>query len=333
MIPTAASSPRFSRRRALAVIAVAGAALVAGRPLRAAPMRWEWRGTAMGTEARLVLLHPDRDLVREAAWASAAEIARLEGEFSLFRADSAISRLNRSGLLDHPGHDFRRLIALALDFARRSDGAFDPTVQTLWELYADHFAGAPGAVPPPSEALANARAAVGWRRVDLAADRIALAPGTRLTLNGIAQGYITDRVADLLRGYGFEHVLIDLGEARALGGGPAGGPWPVGVAERSGEPALFRVPLENSALAVSAPAGTVFEPSGRWHHLFDPATGVPARSWRCVAVRAPDATTADALSTALAVAPPGRSHVIVRAHPAAAAWGVDANFIIHRIGG
>jgi thiamine biosynthesis lipoprotein len=331
--PADISPPRFSRRRALAVIAAAGAALLAGRPSRAAPARWEWRGTAMGTDARLVLFHPDQALAREAARACAAEIERLEAEFSLFRADSAINRLNRLGRLGLPGHDLRRLLAEALGFARRSEGAFDPTVQPLWELYAEHFARAPGAGPPPPEALAAARAAVGWRRVVLAADGIALAPGTRLTLNGIAQGYITDRVADLLRGLGFERVLIDLGEARALGAGPGGAPWPVGVAERSGDPAFFRVPLEDSALAVSAPAGTVFEPSGRWHHLFDPASGAPASSWRCVAVRAKDATTADALSTALAVAPPGRSLAIMRAHPAAEAWGVDARAVLHHIAG
>ncbi len=327
------SSRHLSRRRVLAVIAAAGAAMLAGRPTRAAPARWEWRGSAMGTDARIVLIHPDPALAREAARAAGAEIARLEVEFSLFRADSAICRLNRSGRLDHPSHDFRRLLAEALGFARKSDGAFDPTVQPLWELYAEHFARASDAGPPPPEALATAKAAVGWRRVVLVAGGIALAPETRLTLNGIAQGYVTDRVADLLRGLGFERVLIDLGEARALGAGPKEAPWQVGVAERNGDPAFFHMPLEDSALAVSAPAGTVFEPSGRWHHSFDPASGTPARSWRCVAVRAKDATTADALSTALAVAPPERGHAILRAHPAAEAWGVDTRDGLHRIGG
>ena len=237
MTPSIPFPHRFSRRRTLAVIAAAGATLLTGRLARAAPARWEWRGTAMGTDARLVLLHPDRAFAQDAALASAAEIARLEAEFSLFRADSALNRLNRLGRLDRPGHDLRRLLAESLDFARSTDGAFDPTVQPLWELYAEHFARAPGANPPPPEALAMAKSAIGWRRVALSAEGIALAAGTRLTFNGIAQGYITDRVADLLRASGFERVLIDLGEARALGAGPRGTPWPVGIAERSGEPA------------------------------------------------------------------------------------------------
>jgi thiamine biosynthesis lipoprotein len=333
MSRTADAPARLSRRRALAVLAAAGAALLTGRPARAAPPRWEWRGTAMGTDARLVLLHPDRAFAQEAATACADEIARLEAEFSLFRDDSALTRLNRLGCLDHPSHDLRRLLAEALAFARGTDGAFDPTVQPLWELYAGHFARTPGAIPPPPEAVAAATAAVGWRRVVLSAEKIALAPGTRLTLNGIAQGYITDRVADLLRGRGFERVLIDLGETRALGAGPENAPWPVGIAERSGDPALFRMPLEDRALAVSAPAGTVFEPSGRWHHLLDPATGAPASFWRLVAVRAADATTADALSTALAASPPERGRTILGAHPEAEAWAMDGKAALRRIGG
>ncbi len=323
MTPIADPPARFSRRRALAVLAAASATLLAGRPARAAPARWEWRGHAMGADARLILLHPDPSVAREAASACAAEIARLEAEFSLFRADSALSRLNRLGYFDRPGHDLLRLLAEALDFARRTDGAFDPTVQPLWELYAGHFARGPGAGPPPREAIAAATAVVGWRRVAVSAEKITLAPGTRLTLNGIAQGYITDRVADVLRALGFGNVLIDLGEARALGAGPEDAPWSVGIAERSGDPALLRMPMENCALAVSAPAGTVFEPSGRWHHLFDPATGMPASPWRLVAVRTTDATTADALSTALAVSPPERSRMILRAHPGAKAWGIN----------
>ncbi len=58
MTRSAVFPPRFSRRRALVVIASAGVALLAGRSARAAPARWEWRGTAMGADARLVLLHP-----------------------------------------------------------------------------------------------------------------------------------------------------------------------------------------------------------------------------------------------------------------------------------
>ena len=70
-----------------------------------------------------------------------------------------------------------------------------------------------------------ARATVDWRRIVLAADAIRLGHGQRITLNGLAQGYVTDRIADLLRARGFAHVLVDLGEQRALGPRRPGVPW------------------------------------------------------------------------------------------------------------
>ncbi|MBM3565720.1 MAG: FAD:protein FMN transferase [Alphaproteobacteria bacterium] len=272
-------------------------------------------------------MHPDRELAARAFAAAEAEIERLENEFSLFRVDSALARLNRSGRLDHPGLDMRRLLAEALRFAAITGGTFDPTVQPLWDLHAAHFARDPGDARGPSpEAIAAARLTVGWRRIGLSESAVTLPPGTRMTLNGIAQGYITDRVAELLRGLGFARVLLDLGEARGLGG-----PWTAEAREFSSGPIPFRLPLNDSALAVSAPGGTVFEPSGRWHHLFDPATGRPARSWRAVAVRAADATTADALSTALAVAAEEKAAAIVRAAGGTEAWLMDENKNIHHI--
>ncbi len=318
---------RTSRRRALQIIAAsAAAALSPGLGLAARPARWEWSGTALGAEANIILLHPDAGLVREAFATAQNEIARLENEFSLFRIDSALSRLNRVGWLAHPSLDMRRLLDEALRVAAATDGAFDPTVQPLWELYAGHFARHPGdTVGPSPQAVAAARLSVGWRRVGVGAAEITLAPGTRLTLNGIAQGYITDRVADLLRGFGFERLLLDLGEARALGG-----PWSVAAREFGVDGDPFRLPLADCALAVSAPSGTVFEPSGRWHHLFDAQTGAPARSWRAVAVRAADATAADALSTALAAAPRDRATDIARAGGALEIWLMDDTGTINR---
>lgn len=327
------TGPILSRRRALGIIAATAATALWSPKARAAPpIRWQWTGTALGAEAKIILVHPDKALARAAFAAARNEIERLENEFSLFRAESALARLNREGRLAAPGIDMRRLLGEALRFADITGGAFDPTVQPLWELYAGHFARHPrDTLGPAPEAVAAARMTVGWRRVGLTAGAAVLAPGTRLTLNGIAQGYITDRVADLLRGFGFERLLLDLGEARAIGG-----PWSAQVREfeTNGEP--FRLPLAGAALAVSSAKGTVFDAAGRWHHLFDPRSGTPASSWSAVAVRADDATTADALSTALAVAPRENADTILGAAGTARpiqAWLMDDKGDIRRIPG
>jgi thiamine biosynthesis lipoprotein len=163
-------------------------------------------------------------------------------------------------------------------------------VQPLWAAWAE--AAAKGRTPDAAT-LAAARARTGWAGVRLDAGRIALAPGMALTLNGIAQGYVADRVAALLEAEGLGDILIDTGEFRALGGRPGGGAWPVRLAS-GGE-----VALASRALATSAPLGTTFDAAGRLGHILDPLTGHPAApAWREVTVTAPSAALADGLSTA-----------------------------------
>ncbi len=302
------------RRRAIRLIAAAGGlglAALAGRAFangKSAPLA-RWRGTALGAEASIALYHPDPEAARRMIADAVAEIRRLEGVFSLYRADSALSRLNRDGALDAPPMDLVELMAAAQGFAALTEGAFDPTVQPLWALYARHFA-RPNADPagPDPASVKAARALVDWRALEVESARIAFArPGMAATLNGIAQGYITDRVADMLRARGMAHVLLDLGEIRALGDHPDGRPWTVGIEDPFDRARIARrLDIADRAVASSAGAGTAFEPSGRIHHLFDPRTGRSANHFAGVTVVAATATQADALSTALFVMPPAR---------------------------
>jgi thiamine biosynthesis lipoprotein len=111
-------------------------------------------------------------------------------------------------------------------------------------------------------------------------------------------------VADLLRARGFGNILVELGEARALGRHPDGSPWQAGVADPGNPSAvLLQLPLEDQALATSGGYGTWFDPGHRHHHLFDPASGRSASYHLGVSVVAARAMVADALSTALAVLP------------------------------
>ena len=298
-----------SRRRFLTVVgALAGLSLAPPALARAAAASalHRWLGVALGAEARIVLHHPDGAAARRLIASCADEIARLERIFSLYRADSALSRLNRFGALEAPPFALVRLLDDCRRFARITGGAFDATVQPLWRLYADHFSreDADPSGPGPA-ALAQARALVDQRAVAVDPARASFArPGMAVTLNGIAQGFITDRVAALLRADGVERVLIDLGEVRALGRHPDGRPWRVGLRDprRPGRIAAA-VDLVDRAVATSAPAATRFDASGAHHHLFDPRTGRPARRALGVSVIAYDATTADALSTAFCVMP------------------------------
>jgi thiamine biosynthesis lipoprotein len=260
------------------------------------PVR-RWRGVAMGAGASLIFAHPDADrLIGRAT----AEIDRLEDIFSLYRANSALSRLNRDGRLETPPLELLSILSLSGAVHRRTGGAFDPTIQPLWALYAHRYAA--GAEPSDAE-IEEARARTGWSGVRFDSSAITFAhTGMALTLNGIAQGYVADRIADLLHAEGLEDVLVDMGEIRALGHNPDGAPWRIGLADENGRAAPARSQgLSGGAIATSAPLGTVFDASGRVGHIIDPRTGRPGGRWRQVSVMSPTAARADALSTAFAL--------------------------------
>ena len=128
-----------SRRRFLGILAGSAAALAAPEAHAAA---YRWRGRALGAEVSLTLAHPDRAAAEAAVEACLDEVERLEALFSLYHPDSALGRLNRTGLLEDPGHDMVRLLSQAQAIARLTGGAFDVTMQPLWRL---HAAGAPDA--------------------------------------------------------------------------------------------------------------------------------------------------------------------------------------------
>ena len=210
------------------------------------------------------MAHPDHAAARQAIAACRTEITRLERIFSLYRADSALSQLNRQGRLEAPPLELVELLAFSARVSAATGGAFDVTVQPLWDLYAGHFAD-PAADPagPDDAALAATLARVDWRAVEIDSARIGFRrPGMAVTLNGVAQGYITDRVADLLRGRGFENVLVELGEIRALGRHADSDPWRAGIANPNDPSAvLLELPLLDVALATSGGYGTWFDPA------------------------------------------------------------------------
>lgn len=276
--------PQLTRRRFLVISAALPG--LAALPARASTL-YRWRGLALGAEAEIYLDHPDAAEITSRA---AAEIARLEAIFSLFRADSALSQLNAAGRLDAPPFELLECLALSGRVHAATGGLFDPTVQPLWALYASRYSA--GTTPAPDD-LARTLAHVGWDGVSMDETAIRLRPGMALTLNGVAQGFIADRITALLRAEGLTDVLVNTGEFRALGGMPDGSPWPVHLTA-GGE-----IGLRDGALASSAALGTTFDQSGTVGHILNPKTGLSAAArWRLVSIGANSAAEADALSTA-----------------------------------
>jgi thiamine biosynthesis lipoprotein len=269
----------LTRRRFLVTASLAGLAAAVGYAAPAPEVIW--RGRVFGAEASIRLRSDAPERARSAIRAALGEIARVERAASLYRRDSELVRLNRTGVIVNPSTTLSGLLALCDALHAATEGAFDPSVQPLFTA----LAGGGDA--------ARALGRVGWQRVSLTGREVRLGRGMALTLNGIAQGWAADRVAEALAARGFDEVMIDTGELRALGGGAGrGAGWPVQLQGRT-------LQLADRALATSEPLGTVLDRAGRIGHILDPRQGAVLPRWRKLAVSAPDAAVADGLSTAL----------------------------------
>ena len=261
----------MKRRRFLHILAATalGPTLAAARDRR----------IALGAEAELTLYGPPGVTARARARAW-AELDRIEGIFSLYRPDSSLSRLNALGRLDAPPPELLDVLALSNRLHAVTDGRFDPTVQPLWLALAN------GTDPGPARRL------IGWDDVTVTDAAITLRPGQALTLNGIAQGFATDRVTQVLAEEGLTHALVNVGEHRALSG-----LFRLGV-EDPAFGRLGQITLNGTAAATSSPRAMLL-PDGSGH-ILDPQGGPPA--WSTVTVTAPTAALADGLATALCLA-------------------------------
>ncbi len=305
----------MTRRRFLAISAAALAGPAAGAAALGAmaqgaapPIRWQ--GHAMGAEISLSL-DADISVARPAIRAVRDLIERCEMQFSLYRPQSALSRLNHDGHLSAPAEPFHRLLRLCDDMHRLTNGRFDPSIQPLWSALAQG-----------GDANA-ARQAIGWRRVRITPAHISLGRGQALTLNGIAQGFATDLVAQTLRDAGLSRVLVNIGEFHA-----GGRPWTLGISDPVHGLVAVRN-LRNRAIATSSP-GAMHLSAGQ-PHILNPR-GADAPLWSTISVEAAEASIADALSTAFCHAPAQEIANMLRMAPGTPeAICVAADGSIHRI--
>jgi len=295
---------------------VAGAG-AAGAVHGADPLQWRDRTLlGFGTVLSLRVAHPDSRQAERALDAAVETIRHVEAQMSLFNPGSALSRLNREGVLLRPHPDLVNILQLAQSVSARSQGAFDVTVQPLWTAFEE--AAGHQALPSP-EAVAAARVAVGWKHLSVSNDAIRLGrPGMGVTLNGIAQGFAADLVRTRLQASGIAHALVNAGEWTALGQPGHDRPWLLGLQDpRDAQALISRLALDGRSMAVSADNECSFSPDRRHHHIFNPHTGYSPAELSCVAVAAPSCALADALTKVMFVA--GREGALRLARE----WQVD----------
>ena len=311
----------MNRRRCLSLFAASSAASVGGSGCQR--MGGEevirWRGVLFNSDVDMAV-HAMPPAVAEPLIRNCElEMQRLEKLFSLYLPDSPLSRLNRTGRLDNPPPELVDLVRKALLVAERSGGAFDPTIQPYWTWLRETVE-TTGAIDP--EAQAQFLEKVDFRQVRCGEEELSFGrEGMALTLNGLSQGWITDRASEILRDGGAQHCLVNLGEFYGLGTQPSGKDWIVGLRGVEGE----EIALRDRALAVSSGAGLYFGTGDRRNHIVDPRTGDCVEARKVVAVTAPEAWLADALSTACSVLEEEKARDLI------AQWE-DVELFIHKTG-
>lgn len=267
-------------------------------------------GHTMGTTWQVKLTTtPGRDLHPLHAGIQ-AQLDAVVAQMSTWEAASDIAAFNRAAAgtsLPLPGL-FAEVIDCALDIARRSEGAFDPTVGPLVALWG-FGAHAHAQRVPDAARLAATQARCGWQRLLWQHGRLLQPGGLELDLSAIAKGFAVDLVSRWLRGEGIAAALVEVGgELHGYGRKPDGQPWRVLVeagpeveAELAHPPRVLA--LDDLAVATSGDRWHQFVEDGtHYSHTLDPRAGAPvSRTAAAVTVVAQHAMHADGWATALTV--------------------------------
>ena len=195
------------------------------------------------------------------------------------------------------------MLQKALEFAELTEGAFDPTIAPLLELWG--FGTDQNRVPSAEE-LKKVLPLINYRAVQVNEEEstVFLPEGMKIDLGGIAKGYIVDRGLRAAEKFPVTAIFINAGgDISIKGSKPAGDRWRIAVQDpRSPEEWAAIIGMDTGSVATSGDYQRFFEEGGElFHHIIDPRTGFPAGNVSSVSTVASDTLTADALSTAVFV--------------------------------
>lgn len=278
----------------------------------------------MGTVVEITALGGNAGHLDAAVTAAFAEMARVDRLMGPKGAGSDAVRVSRAAQGAAVSPETAKVVAMGLRVAQASGGAFDMglgRLKTLWGIESDH--------PRVPSAAAIRQALIGTGPGDLqvrGARILKKSPATALDLGGIAKGYAIDRAVAILRRAGIKHASVNAGGDIRLIGDHEGRPWRIGIQHpRDPKRLLATLSLKETAVVTSGDYERFFIKNGvRYHHLFDPRTGRPARLSQSATVVAPTATLADALSTAAFVLGARKGIALLERFPGVEGMIVDA---------
>lgn len=274
------------------------------------PVQRTFSGDVFGTTYTIKVVGPRFRVTESIQDRIMGRFRELDSVFSTYRQDSDISKFNASQEGGDIGRDFSTVFLTSRAIYQKTNGAFDPSVKRLVELW--HF-GASDRLDrhhfPSQDELHDSLRYVGLDLFSLQGQYLSKQfSESMLDFSAIAKGYAVDAVAHLLEGLQLYRYFVEIGgEVRVRGERLDGKPWVIGVEK----PQFNQLPPEAGTLI--RPLGNSVATSGvyrqwfnyegkRLSHIIDPRTGYPTTSQVVSAtVIYQDCLVADALATALVV--------------------------------
>lgn len=288
--------------------------------LQPAPLdRYVFTEPHMGTTFRIILYAPDEATAKAAAKAAFARVAELNAIMSDYQPTSELMRLcqKAGGAPVEVSIDLFDILRKSEEYARLTDGAFDVTISPVVRLWRRARR---TREMPRAEDIKKALALVDYRKIKLEPKGRTvqlMLMGMLLDLGSIAKGYAADAALAVLRRHGITRALVAAGGDIAVGDAPpSAAGWKVGIAplKNPDAPPELHLLLKNAGVSTAGDAEQFVEIAGkRYSHIIDPKTGIGLVGRRSVTVIAPNATTSDALDTAVCVMGPERGIPLIDA--------------------
>ena len=225
---------------------------------------------------------------------------------STYIPDSEISIFNKTDSFAYESNLFYPILLKSAEIAQRTNGAFDPTIGPLVNLWG--FGPDKVPVAPDSALVDSLMQYVGFDKINFSEEMVRKQPGVYFDLSAIAKGYAVDLVGEFLESKGLSSYLVEIGgEVRVRGKNLKEEPWSIGIddplVDKSERKILAIARLENRSLATSGNYRNYYEKDGQIiAHIIDPTTGYnKLGEILSASVFATDCMTADAYATAFMV--------------------------------
>lgn len=288
----------------------------------------------MGTIVNMVVCATDEVAAREVIASCCERMEALSSMMSTYLPDSPLSELNRRGVLADAPDEMLEVFGLSRELSELSGGTFDPTILPLVGLFKDVKK---TGILPDERKIKEILQLVDYRHIVIENRTISFnRPGTQVTLDAIAKGYIVDQGIKVLVEAGYHNAFVEAGgDLMVIGHRQDGQAWRIGIRDPRSDDLkkMTKIELSERAIATSGDYMQYFTEDKKTHHIIDPRTGFSPLQTASSSILAPTVARADGLATATMVLGPEKSIELLESLPDCEGYFIDKHLNRYQTGG